>query len=159
MDAGLLTGAIYVDLSKAFDTVGHAGIINKLLDYGITGTPQEWITDYLFNRHQQVSFQQTLSRPESIVCGVPQGSILGPLLFVSYINDITTALHAAKVVKYADDTIIFYSNKDVEVIRAVLNSEFNSLTNWLEQIELIINTKRGKTEVTLFGTNKRTNHR
>ena len=84
--------------------------------------PQEWIINYLFNRSQQVTFQNTLSRPEPTVCGVPQGSILGPLLFVLYIDDITTSLHQAKIVKYADDTVIFYSNKDAEVIQTVLNN-------------------------------------
>ena len=109
MDGGVLTGTSYVDMSKAFDTAGHAGIINNLPDYGITVMPQEWIIDYLFNRSQQVTFQNTLSRPEPTVCGVPQGSILGPLLFVLYIDDITTSLHQAKIVKNADDTVIFYS--------------------------------------------------
>ena len=77
------------------------------------------------------------------------------MLFVLYIDDITTSLHQAKIVKYADDTVIFYSNKDAEVIQTVLNNEFSSMTNWLRNNELIINTKRGKTEVTLFGTSKR----
>ena len=91
--------------------------------------PQEWIINYLFNRSQQVTLQNTLFRPEPTVCGVPQGSILGPLLFVLYIDDITTSLHQAKIVKYADDTVIFYSNKDAEVIQTVLNNEFSSMTN------------------------------
>ena len=150
MDTGMLIGAIYVDMSKAFDTVEHAGIINKLPDYGITSMPQEWIINYLFNRSKQVTFQNTLFRREPTVCGVPQGSILGPLLFVLYIDDITTYLHQDKIVKYADDTVIFYSIKDAEVIQTVLNNEFSSMTNWLRNNELIINTKRGKTEVTLF---------
>ena len=77
------------------------------------------------------------------------------MLFVLYIDDITTSLHQAKIVKYADDTVIFYSNKDAEVIQTVLNNEFSSMTNWLRNNELIINTKRGKTEVTNFGTSKR----
>ena len=71
MDAGMLTGAIDVDMSRAFDTVGHAGIINKLPDYGITGMLQQWIINYLFNRSQQVTFQNTLFRPEPTACGVP----------------------------------------------------------------------------------------
>ena len=139
MDAGMLIGAIYVDMSKAFDTVGHAGIINKLPDYGITGMPQEWIINYLFNRSQQFTFQNTLSRPEPTICGVPQGSILGPL-FVLYIHDITTSPHQAQIVKYADGTVIFYANKDDEVIQTVLNNELSSMTNWSRNNELIINT-------------------
>ena len=67
MDAGMLTGAVYVVMSKAFDILGHARIINKLPDYGITGMPQEWIINYLFNRSQQVTFQSTLSRPKPTV--------------------------------------------------------------------------------------------
>ena len=131
MDAGMVTGAIYVNMSKAFDTVGHTGIINKLPNYGITGMTQEWIINDLFNRSQQVTFQNTLSRPEATVCGAPQGSILGPLLFVLYINGITTSLHQAKIIKYADEPVIFYSKKDAEVIQTVLNNEFSSMTNWL----------------------------
>ena len=77
------------------------------------------------------------------------------MIFVLYIDDITTSLHQAKIVKYADDTVIFYSDKDAEVIQTVLNNEFFSMTNWLRNNELIINTKRGKTEETLFGTSKR----
>ena len=110
--------------------------------------PQEWIINYLFNRSQQVTLQNTLFRPEPTVCGVPQGSILGPLLFVLYIDDITTSLHQAKIVKYANDTVIFYSNKDGEGIQTNLNNEFSSIKNWLRNKELIINnTKRGKTEM------------
>ena len=140
MDTGIFTGATYVDMSKAFDTVGHAGIINKLPDNGITGMPQEWIINYLIDPNT--------SRPEPTGCGVPQGSILGLLLVVLYVDDITTSVHKAKIVKYYDDTVIFYSNKDAEVIQTVLNNEFSSMTNWLRNNELIINTQREKTSNT-----------
>ena len=154
MDAGMLTDAIYVDMSNIFDTVGHAGIINKLPDYGIKGMPQEWIINYLFNRSPQVTFQNTLSRPEPTVCGVPQGSILGPYIFYTLMAYLHLFIKL-KSLKYCDGTVIFYSNKDAEVIQTVPNNEFSSVTNWLRNKELIINTKRGKTKVTLFGTSKR----
>ena len=77
------------------------------------------------------------------------------MLFVLYIDDITKSLHQAKSIKYVNDTAVFYSNKDAEVIQTVLNNEFSSMTNWLRNNKLILNTKRGKTEATLFGTSKR----
>ena len=83
MDNGMITGAIYVDLSKAFDTISHASIVEKLPDFGITGLPQQWFCSYLFGRHQQVSYHQTISSPEPIFCGVPQGSIPGTFTFSS----------------------------------------------------------------------------
>ena len=140
MDAGMFTDTIYVDISKAFDTVGHAGIINRLPDYGIMGMPREWIIDYLFNQSQQVTFQNTLSRSKPTVCGAPQGSVLRPL-FVLCIDDTTTSLHQAKIIKYANGMVIFYSNNDAEVIQTVLNKGFSSITNSLRNNELVINTK------------------
>ena len=87
MDKGQMTGAIFVDLSKAFDTISHASIINKLPSYGLCGTSQQWITSYLFARAQCDSYKDTLSSPSYIYCGVPQGSILGALLFLLHFNE------------------------------------------------------------------------
>jgi retron-type reverse transcriptase len=107
MDNGIVTGAIYVDLNKAFDTISHPATINKLSDYGITGItiPQQWIASYLFGRYQRVSYHQTLSSPEPIYFGVPQGSILGPLLFLLHFNEAASVLSNRKIVKFADDTV------------------------------------------------------
>ena len=124
MDNGMLTGAIYVDLSKAFDTISHASIIEKLPDFGITGLPQQWFCSYLFGRHQQVCYQQTMSSAEPIFCGVPQGSILGPLLFLLQFNDAANVLSHCKIVKYADDTVLFYSHKDTGHVEQILNKDF-----------------------------------
>ena len=155
MDEGKLTGAVYVDLSKAFDTIGHNAIIQKLPKFGITGIPQKWFCSYLFGRYQHVSYQNTLSTAEPIYCGVPQGSILGPLLFLLHFNDAANVLTKCKIVKYADDTVLFYSHKDSKEIESVLNCDFNYLCHWLEENELIINCKKGKSEVMLFGTIQR----
>ena len=87
MDKGEYTGAIYVDFSKAFDTISYATIINKLPQFGITGLPQSWLASYLFGRKQQVRYKGILSSRNPIFCGVPQGSILGSLLLLLIFND------------------------------------------------------------------------
>ena len=155
MDGGKYTGAIYVDLSKAFDTISHSILLKTLRDKGIAGNSLVWLTDYLFCRSQQVSYCGTISSPRSISCGVPQGSILGPLLFITYFNDAVKSITQSKVIMYADDTVIFHSHKDVKVIEENLNLDFNSLCDWLYQNELIVNFKKGKTELMIFGTQKK----
>ena len=77
-----LAGAIFIDLSKAFDTIGHANLLEKLKMYGVDDPDNSWFADYLFNREIQVSYDNILSNPEPVFNGVPQGSILGPLLFI-----------------------------------------------------------------------------
>ena len=134
MDEGKLRGAIYVDLSKAFDTIGQNAIIQKLPKFGTTGIPQKWFCSYLFGRYQHVSYQNILSTAEPIYCGVPQGSILGPLRFLLHFNDATNVLLTkCKIVKYADDTVLFYSHKNSKEIESVLNCDFNYLCHWLEE--------------------------
>ena len=106
MDEGLMTGAIYIDLRKAFDTVDHARLLSKLSIYGIKNEELKWFEDYLFNRSQFVAFEGVESLTQIISCGVPQGSILGPLLFV-LINDIHLHLRRCEIILYADDTVIY----------------------------------------------------
>ena len=154
-DRGNLTGAVYIDLSKAFDTISHASIPNKLPKYGIVGVTQQWFTSYLFSRMQHVSYSGVISSAQPIYCGVPQGSILGPLLFLLHFNDAIESTSTCKMLIYADDTVLFYSNPNIEVIQKCLEIDFNSLSNWLIDNELIMNTKKGKTEIMVFATNNR----
>ena len=88
MNNGNMVGAVYLDLSKAFDTIGHGLLLTKLQSYGVNGKELNWFTDYLFNRTQIVEIDSFRSSPEPICCGVPQGSILGSLLFIVFFNDL-----------------------------------------------------------------------
>ena len=110
-----------MDLSKAFDTVGHATLIEKLRRYGINESELSWFTDYFFNRSQVVEIDQSLSDPYPLLSGVPQGSILGPLLFLIYFNDLPDCL--TEIIMYADDTVVYFSSKKIKKIESVLNSE------------------------------------
>ena len=106
VNEGKLVGSIFIDLTKAFDTLSHSKLLSKLSSYGIKNNELHWFTDYLFNRSQCVQFKNALSSEEKVTCGVPQGSIVGPLLFIIFFNDFNTCLKHSKVIKYADDTVI-----------------------------------------------------
>ena len=133
-DNGLMTGAVFLDLSKAFDTLGHDCLLQKLKSYGIKGLALQWFTDYLFQRSQIVKLSQERSSPCPLVCGVPQGSILGPVLFLLFFDD---CVHHSNVLQFADDTVIFVSSKKVCDIEYLLNSDLNS-------VSLYLNTTRAR---------------
>ena len=154
-DNKMLTGCIFIDLSKAFDTLSHAKLLLKLSAYGIANTELEWFTDYLFNRKQIVNYNNVSSDAEYVTCGVPQGSILGPLLFIIFANDVADYVQYSEIIKYADDTVLYVAGKSIEIIESYFSSDLNGLATWLEENELILNLNKGKTEVMLCGTGKR----
>ncbi|PFX32846.1 putative RNA-directed DNA polymerase from transposon BS [Stylophora pistillata] len=154
---GNLTGCVFIDLSKAFDTISHSGLLSKLSTYGVRGTELAWFTDYLFCRSQVVQYKGVLSEPQPILTGVPQGSILGPILFIIFFNDVHKPLQHSKIITYADDSVIYTSSKDIDTIQRSLSEDMNNLCEWFKDNELIINLKKDKTESMLFGTAKRIN--
>jgi len=98
-----------------------------------------------------------LSEPNPINTGVPQRSILGPLLFLIFFNDVHSPLRHCKIITYAGDTVIFTSSSDIDAIQSSLSQDLDNLSNWFRDNELIFNLKKGKSEVMLFGTGKRLN--
>ena len=142
IDKGLLTGAVFIDLKKAFDTVPHDGLLNKLFRYGIQDQPLSWFESYLTNRTQSVSIENHLSSAANISSGVPQGSVLRPLLFIIYINYLPLAVGLSSVMLYADDTVIFSAASSIDQLQLNLSLDLNVVSNWLTANGLFLNLKK-----------------
>ena len=149
-----MTGALFVDLKKAFDTVPHKELISKLECLGFVDNSIAWVTNYLSNRSQVVSLGTTLSSPLAVENGVLQGSILGQVLFTLYINDLPSCINFSKVIMYADDTVIFFhSSAQLMGVELKLNMELTSLSEWLCGSKFPLNLK--KIEFMVLGTQQR----
>ena len=133
---------IFMDLSKAFDTLDHKILLKKLERYGIRGTPLAWFKDYLSHRKQYVEFHCTRSQILDLQCGVPQGSILGPLLFLIYINDIIYASNNPSYVLFADDTTLLFAHKEINALIHNINRELPNIANWLKSNKLSLNVNK-----------------
>ena len=130
---------VFMDLSKAFDTLDHSILLKKLYHYGIRGIPLDWFRSYLSCRSQYTTFNNAKSSMSSITCGVPQGSILGPLLFLIYVNDIPNVSTSLQYILFADDTNIFCSNPNLQTLVHMLNTELPKLSNWFKCNKLSLN--------------------
>lgn len=148
IDNQKVTAGVFLDLSKAFDTINHSILISKLNHYGIQGNALKLIKNYVSDRKQFVKFRDQTSNQYIVRCGVPQGSILGPLLFILYINDLPNASSLIEPILFADDTSIFYSHKDLNQLILTLNSELDKISTWMKANKLSVNLK--KTNYILF---------
>ena len=140
ISTGGIVDSIYFDFSKAFDTVPHRRLISKLKAYGIDGQILSWIESFLTEREQEVRVNGELSKPKHVISGIPQGSVLGPLLFVVYINDLPDVVKS-NVLLFADDTKIYRqicSRNDA----LMLQNDIKSLTDWSEKLSLKSNTSK-----------------
>ena len=149
------TIGIFIDLKKAFDTIDHSLLLQKLELYGIRGQANNWIKSYLEHRQQFVKFDDTNSEYLEVLCGVPQGSILGPKLFIMYINDICNVSKLFKFILFADDTNLFCSSDNLQQLCTDVSLELCKLDKWFAVNKLSLNVS--KTNYMLFGKNKNKN--
>ena len=146
------TAGIYLDLARAFDTVNSKILLEKLARYGITGTAHALLKSYLGQRTHLLKFNDTLSEELSTSCGVPQGSILGPLLFLLYINDISKACDESRTLLFADDTALLYAAPTLEQLQNKINRSCPKICTWLHANRLSLSIP--KTFYQLYSTEK-----
>ena len=140
---------IFLDFKKAFDTVSHAILLNKLKNFGITGVAHKWFASYLSGRKQCVDLNGILSSSKDINISVLQGSILGPILFLCFINDLPNCTLLSSFL-FADDTAVLASHKNLNELVTLVNNELQKISNWLRSNRMAINVS--KTKYILFRT-------
>ena len=155
MDEGDYAVGVFIDLAKAFDTVNHGILLSKLEHYGIRGRPLEWFKSYLSNRQQYVQIGHHKSNRTKIKCGVPQGSILGPILFLIYINDLNNIVNKARTIMFADDTNLFFTGKSALELENTINFELQIVNEWFKTNLLSLNVS--KTSYIIFCHNNKRN--
>ena len=150
------TLGVFIDLSKAFDTVNHQILLSKLNSYGIRDINCKWFKSYLSKRNQFVSYEHGKTDMSVVTCAVPQGSILGPLLFLIYINDMNKASKLLNPIMFADDSNLFYSHHDIKKLFEIVNNELRNIHEWFKANKLSLN--RGKTNYVFFHKNTKTDY-
>lgn len=148
LEQKLYVAGVFIDLSKAFDSLNHNILLSKLQHIGIRGVPLELFHSYLSNRSQSVSCNNMTSHFIPISRGVPQGSVIGPILFLIYINDIINASNKFLFTIYADDTNLLLFDKDITSLHATIHTQLNLINTWIKCNELKLNIS--KTNYILF---------
>ena len=151
-DQGNLVGMASLDLSKAFDTINHSHLLYKLSKLGLGTKSLDWCQSYLKERTQQTKFKHFKSKEETVTAGVPQGSILGPVLFIAFTNDLPDSFPNCKIMSYADDTQLLVSAKTAKQIKKLLESVIHAAQLWYTKNGLLINAT--KTEVMIISKRK-----
>ena len=136
--------AIFLDFKRAFETIERKILLKKLQKYGIKGVEYKWFESYLTKRKQRTKFNEKISQCTDVDLGVPQGSILGALLFIIYINDIPNILKECKITLYADDTLIYAKNDNLEICKQTLLNELKNVNEWLKMNKLKLNEQKTK---------------
>ena len=136
------TLSVFLDLSKAFDTINHDILLQKMEFYGIRGIAHDWMKSYLSNRSQFVRHQNCSSNKMSTTCGIPQGSVLGPLLFIIYTNDLPDCLSRSKRVLFADDTTVYLSSKNTNELYTNMSADLTKLADWFHANKLSLNVNK-----------------
>ena len=147
--------ATFLDLKKAFDTVDHTILLAKLGKYGVRGITGEWFASYLQNRKQFCTMNGQKLSAKKVTCGIPQGSCLGPLLFIIYLNDFETCLELSKASMYADNIHVTITSSDLENLFENAQKELLSFSEWMRINRLTANPK--KTEYMLTGHPQKVN--
>ena len=155
VDKGNLCGLGFVDMRKAFDSVNHCVLLKKLKISGWSDKALKWFKSYLCYREQYtvIHVDGKSSSRRSVASGVPQGSVLGPLLFTIYINDIPSRVKTGKMFMFADDATVFVSGPSVESVQSQLTQAMQEVHEWTVDNKLILNTK--KTKVMLLGSRQK----
>ena len=144
MDNGCLSGATFLDLAKTFDNVNHTILLQKLSNYGVDDTAKAWFTSFLTNRKQVTSCNDVCSEVASVSIGIAEGSILGLLLFMIYMNDLPHILQFCHVTLYADNTILYLASKSTADLQSKINADLRRIYKWLRANQLTLNVKKSK---------------
>ena len=157
LDEDKFACGVFIDLQKAFDTVDHGILLSKLNHYGVRGASYQWFKSYLTGRKQYTTISYLKSDLRSINYGVPKGSVLGPILFLLYINDLNQAIVHSKVHHFADDTNFLYASHSLKKLNKTINFDLSNLVQWLRANKISLNVN--KTELVIFRSPKKQSYK